>query len=91
MSEIAVGRERTARRTSLLPLPSLLGKRRVLPGLVPTLAFTWFYLSALVLLPIAALVLKASSLSWTQMVAIITAPRTISSARSRISMSSQVM
>jgi sulfate/thiosulfate transport system permease protein len=53
-----------------------LGKRRVLPGLIPTLGFTWFYLSALVLLPIAALILKASSLSWAQMLHIITAPRT---------------
>jgi sulfate/thiosulfate transport system permease protein len=76
MTEIAVPRERAAKRTSRLPLPSLLGKRRVLPGLLPTLGFTWFYLSALVLLPIAALMIKASSLSWTQVLAIITSPRT---------------
>jgi sulfate transport system permease protein len=76
MTEIAVARERTTKRNSILPLPKLLGRRRVLPGLLPTLGFTWFYLSALVLLPIAALIIKASSLTWTQMVHIVSAPRT---------------
>jgi sulfate/thiosulfate transport system permease protein len=77
MSEAAVSAERVPRRLSLYTLPRmLLGKRRVLPGLGPTLGFTWFYLSALVLIPIGALVLKASTLSWAQGVAIITNPRT---------------
>jgi sulfate transport system permease protein len=77
MSELAVGEGRVSRRLSLYALPRmLLGKRRVLPGLVPTLGFTWFYLSVLVLIPIGALVLKAASLSWTQVFAIITSPRT---------------
>jgi sulfate transport system permease protein len=80
MSEIAVAQERVSRRLSLSALPRmLLGKRRVLPGLAPTLGFTWFYLSALVLIPIAALVIKASTLSWSQIVAIITSPRTSAS------------
>src|ERR1700712_2588506 len=79
MNEIAVVQERVQKRTSLNPLPRLLGKRRVLPGLLPTLGFTWFYLSALVLLPIGALIIKASSLSWAQAVALITAPRTAAS------------
>ena len=38
--------------------------RRVLPGFSLTLGYTVFYLSLLVLLPIAACFLKAGSLSW---------------------------
>jgi sulfate transport system permease protein len=80
MNEVAVAEERVSRRLSLSTLPRmLLGKRRVLPGLGPTLGFTWFYLSAMVLLPIGALVLKASALSWDQIVSIITNPRTSAS------------
>ncbi len=80
MSEVAVSEGRVSRRISLYTLPRmLLGKRRVLPGLAPTLGFTWFYLSAMVLIPIAALVLKASSLSWAQILAIVTHPRTAAS------------
>lgn len=40
--------------------------RRVLPGFRLSLGYTVFYLSILVLLPIAATVLKASSLSWAE-------------------------
>jgi len=75
MTEAALG-ERVRRRSSLIPLPRLLLERRVLPGLLPTLGFTWLYLTALVLLPIGALVLKASTLSFPQMISIITADRT---------------
>ena len=73
MSEIAISRERAGRRTSLLPIPRILSQRRVLPGLLPTLGFTWIYLSVLVLIPVGALVLKASTLSWAQMTSIVTA------------------
>jgi sulfate/thiosulfate transport system permease protein len=77
MSEVAVGEERVSRRLSLYTLPRmLLGKRRVLPGLGPTLGFTAFYLTVLVLIPIGALVLRASTLSWAQVASIITNPRT---------------
>jgi sulfate/thiosulfate transport system permease protein len=38
--------------------------RRVLPGFSLTLGYTVFYLSVLVLLPIAAVFLRASTLSW---------------------------
>ncbi|MDB4977285.1 MAG: Sulfate transport system permease protein CysT [Myxococcaceae bacterium] len=80
MTEIAVVQERAQKRTSLIALPRmLLGKRRVLPGLLPTLGFTWFYLTALVLIPIGALMFRAFSLSWAQASAIITAPRTAAS------------
>lgn len=77
MSELAVSEARVVKRRSIYTLPrKLLGKRRVLPGLLPTLGFTWLYLGAVVLVPIAALVLKASALSWTQVIAIVTNPRT---------------
>jgi sulfate/thiosulfate transport system permease protein len=76
MSDIAIARERAQRRTSFIPIPRILSQRRVLPGLLPTLGFTWMYLSVLVLIPIGALALKASTLSWSQVVSIVTAPRT---------------
>lgn len=76
MSEAVVERDRAIKRPSLLPLPRLLWKPRVLPGLLPTLGFTWLYLGVLVLLPIAALVLRATSLSWAEIIAIVSAPRT---------------
>lgn len=77
MSEAAVERGRVSKRPSLLPLPRVLWKPRVLPGLLPTLGFTWLYLSAIVLIPIAALVLRATSLSFSEIVGIVSAPRTL--------------
>jgi sulfate/thiosulfate transport system permease protein len=82
MSEAEVARTvRTVKRTSLFPqtLAKVLWRPRVLPGLLPTLGFTWFYLSALVLVPIFALVLRASSLSLSEIVAVVSAPRTFAS------------
>lgn len=79
MSEAEVARSvRPAKRASLFPqtLTRVLWRPRVLPGLLPTLGFTWFYLSALVLLPIAALLLRASTLSLAEMLAVVSAPRT---------------
>jgi len=76
MTEVAVERERVSKRPSLVPLPWLLGKRRVLPGLLPTLGFTWLYLSVIVLVPIAALVFRATSLSFSEIMTLVTAPRT---------------
>jgi len=77
MSEAAVERGRVSKRPSLLPLPRVLWKPRVLPGLLPTLGFTWLYLTAIVLIPIAALVLRATSLSASEIVGIVSAPRTL--------------
>jgi sulfate transport system permease protein len=51
--------------------------RRMIPGFGPTLGFTLTYLSLLVLIPLAALFLKAGSLSWGQFVATLTAPRVL--------------
>jgi sulfate transport system permease protein len=76
MNQTAVERERASRRPSLLPIPFAL-KPRVLPGLLPTLGFTWLYLSAIVLLPISALLFKAASIPWPAMLAIVRAPRTL--------------
>lgn len=69
---------RPQKRVSLIPAPlaRVLWKPRVLPGLLPTLGFTWLYLAAIVLIPIAALVLRASSLSLSEMLGVISAPRT---------------
>jgi sulfate transport system permease protein len=52
-------------------------KPSVLPGFGLTMGFTLFYLSLLVLLPLAALFLKASSLTWEEMWAAAAAPRAI--------------
>jgi sulfate/thiosulfate transport system permease protein len=52
-------------------------KPSVLPGFGLTMGFTLFYLSLLVLLPLAALFLKASSLTWEQMWAAAAAPRAL--------------
>jgi sulfate transport system permease protein len=68
-----------AKRASLLPLARVLWRPRVLPGLLPTLGFTWLYLSAIVLIPVGALFLRASSLNLAQMAALISAPRTFAS------------
>jgi len=38
--------------------------RRVLPGFVASLSFTWIYLAVLVLIPLGACFFKAASLSW---------------------------
>jgi sulfate/thiosulfate transport system permease protein len=56
-------------------------RHRVIPGLGPTLGFSLTYLSLLVLIPLAALVLKAGSLSWEQFLAVVTAPRVVASYR----------
>src|SRR3954468_9061065 len=49
----------------------------VLPGFGLTLGYTLLYLGLLVLIPLAALVLKAASVSPAQFWAITTAPRTL--------------
>jgi sulfate transport system permease protein len=58
-------------------IPGLGPARRVIPGFGPTLGFTLTYLSLLVLIPLAALFLKASSMSWGQFVAALTQPRVL--------------
>jgi len=53
----------------------------VLPGFGLTLGFTTFFLSALVLLPLAALVFKTSALTWQEFVAILLDERAVASYR----------
>ena len=56
-------------------------KPSVLPGFGLTLGFTTFFLSALVLLPLAALVFKTSSLSWQDFFEIMLDERAVASYR----------
>jgi sulfate transport system permease protein len=76
VTEAAVESTSVAKRASRTPLARVLWRPRVLPGLLPTLGFTLFYLSALVLVPILALLLRATTISWAEVGAIVTAPRT---------------
>jgi sulfate/thiosulfate transport system permease protein len=55
--------------------------RRVIPGFGPTLGFTLFYLTLIVLVPLSALLLKSLSLSPAQFWDTVTAPRVLASFR----------
>src|SRR3954447_14996819 len=70
------------------PLPGLafpsswqLKRPSVLPGFGLTFGYTLLYLGLLVLLPLAALVLKAASVTPTQFWGIVAAPRTLAALR----------
>jgi sulfate transport system permease protein len=51
----------------------------VLPGFGPTLGFTIFYLSLIVLIPLSALVFKTAGLTWGEFVNTVTEPRVMAS------------
>ena len=53
----------------------------ILPGFGLTLGFTTFFLSALVLLPLAALVLAAGSMHWGDFARVVSSPRALGSYR----------
>jgi sulfate transport system permease protein len=53
----------------------------ILPGFGLTLGFTTFYLSAIVLIPLAALVMKAATMGWGDFVYTLTDPRALASYR----------
>ena len=53
----------------------------ILPGFGLTLGFTTFFLSAVVLLPLAALAVKATAMTWQEFVAILLDPRALASYR----------
>jgi sulfate transport system permease protein len=57
------------------------GSKKVLPGFNLTLGYTLLYLSLVVLIPLAALVLKTFTLTWDQFVAAVTSPRVMASYR----------
>jgi len=54
-------------------------KPSALPGFLPTFAFTIFYLSAIVLIPLAALVIRPWSLGLDGFIRAVTAPRVLAS------------
>ena len=56
-------------------------KPSILPGFGLTLGFTTFFLSGIVLLPLAALAFKAASLTWPEFVKILLDPRAVASYR----------
>ena len=58
-----------------------LKQRSILPGFGLTLGFTLLYLSLIVLIPLSATFLKASSLTWPQFWHIVSAPRAVASYR----------
>ena len=60
---------------------SLFGRRRVLPGFGLSLGVTLAWTALIVLLPLAALVLKATTLSWPQFWTTVTAPRVLAAFR----------
>jgi sulfate transport system permease protein len=53
----------------------------ILPGFGLTFGFTVFFLSGIVLLPLAALVFKTASLTWSEFFAILVDPRAVASYR----------
>jgi sulfate transport system permease protein len=58
-----------------------LKKPSVLPGFGLTMGLTLFYLSALVLIPLAGLVLKTKSMGWSRFAATVTQPEILASYR----------
>lgn len=54
-----------------------LGRRRVLPGFLPAMGFTAFYLSLLVLIPLAGLFWKTTELGWSDFWRIVSSDRAV--------------
>lgn len=61
--------------------PKRAGASRVLPGYRLTLGYTVAYLCLIVLIPLSALLLKTSTLSWEQFCVAVAAPRVVASYR----------
>jgi sulfate transport system permease protein len=60
---------------------SLRRERSVIPGFGITLGFTTFFLCAIVLLPLTALVMKGASMDLARFIQVVTAPRAVASYR----------
>ena len=56
-------------------------KNSVLPGFGLTLGFTFFYLGAILLVPMAALILRACEIHWHDFVRLATQPRALAAYR----------
>ena len=56
-------------------------KTQILPGFGPTLGYTIFYLSLIVLIPLSSLVLKTAGMTWEAFIAAVTSPRVLASYR----------
>jgi len=56
-------------------------QRGVLPGFGPTLGYTVFYLSLMVLIPLSALVFRTAGMTWGSFMATVTSPRVMASYR----------
>ena len=53
----------------------------ILPGFGLTLGFSTFFLSAIVLLPLAALIMKTATMGWSDFIDVLTDPRSVASYR----------
>jgi sulfate transport system permease protein len=62
-------------------MPFSFKKRSVLPGFGLTLGYTLFYLSIIVLIPVGALFLRTTDLTWSEFWSVVTAPRVLASYR----------
>jgi sulfate transport system permease protein len=60
---------------------SLLRKKSIVPGFVPTFSFTLFYLSLIVLIPLGGLILNSTRMTWDQFYETITTPRALAAFR----------
>jgi sulfate transport system permease protein len=58
-----------------------LRKQHVLPGFGPTMGYTVFYLSLIVLIPLSALVINTAGMTWEAFVTAVTSPRVLASYR----------
>ncbi len=68
--------------SAVLVRPSaLFAKRSVIPGFAPAMGYTLFYLSLIVLIPLAALAFKSATMSWASFWDTVTAPRVLASFR----------
>jgi len=56
-------------------------RRHILPGFARSLGITLLYLSLLVLIPLGALILKTTEMTWAQFVATVTTPRALATYR----------
>jgi sulfate transport system permease protein len=61
-------------------------RRQVIPGFGLALGTTILYLGAIVLLPLCALLLKASGIGWSQLWSILASPRTLAAIRVTLTM-----